>query len=76
MVGRVKFDRMDGFWPAQLSFAFFAYVGVILITIVIAKINSIYKTVLRKGTLFYYKEVFDLRYIFHLDPQYGFLSSL
>ena len=43
---------------------------------VIAKINSIYTDVVRKGTLFYYKELFDLRYIYRLDPRYGYLASL
>ena len=76
-VGHVKFDQMDDNWPAKLSLALFSYMlGVVVMNMVIARINSIYKTVLRKGTLFYYKELFDLRYVFCLDPQYGFLSSL
>ena len=43
---------------------------------VIAKINSSYKDVSVRGKLFYYKELFDLRYLYKLDPQYGFLMAM
>ena len=40
---------------------------------VIAKINASYQDVSRKGTLYYYKDLFDLRYLYKLDPEYGYL---
>lgn len=43
---------------------------------VIAKINTSYKEVSRRGTLYYYKDIFDLRYLYKLDPKYGFLISV
>lgn len=48
----------------------------VLMNMVIAKINASYKEVSRRGTLYYYKELFDLRYIYKLDTEYGFLSSV
>ena len=35
---------------------------------VIAKINANYKEVVRKGTLHYYKDLFDQCYLYSLDP--------
>ena len=68
---------MDGKWAANISFAIFTYIlGVVLLNMVVARINSIYSTILRKGLLFYYKELFDLRYLYQLDPHYGYLASL
>ena len=46
------------------------------VNMVNAKINNIYTEVVRKGTLYYYKELLDLRYVYKLDPHYGYLSSL
>ena len=43
---------------------------------VIAKINTNYKEVTRKGTLYYYKDIFDQGYLYSLDPKYGFLVAL
>ena len=43
---------------------------------VIAKMNSTYQEVRRNGTLQYYKELFDLRYQFKLDSEYGYLVAL
>ena len=77
MVGRVQFAQMDGNWAAKIWFGVFTLVlGVVVLNMVVAKINSIYSEVVRKGTLFYYQDLFDLRYLFRLDPQYGFLASL
>ena len=40
-----------------------AYIlAAVLMNMVIAKMNSTYKEVIRKGTLEYYKELFNLRY--------------
>ena len=77
MVGRVVFDRMDNNWTANLSLGAFSIIlGAVLMNMVIAKINHIYSEVVRRGTLFYYKELFDLRYLYRLDSCYGYLTSL
>ena len=68
---------MDGNWAANLALACFAVIlAAILVNMVIAKINHTYAEVVRKGTLFYYKELFDLRYLYKRDPRYGYLASL
>ena len=77
MVGRVVFTGMDGNWAANLALASFSVIlAAVLVNMVIAKINNIYSEVVRKGTLYYYKELFDLRYSYKLDGKYGFLSSV
>ena len=43
---------------------------------VIAKINGTYQEVVRKGTLYYYKDLFDQRPLYSLDSKYGFLVAL
>lgn len=48
----------------------------VLTNMVIAKMNSTYLDVQRRGMLQYYKDLFDLRYLFKLDPEYGYLVSL
>ena len=74
-VGRVIFRSNDPF--AHLCLGVFTLVsGAILMNMVIAKINTNYKEVTRKGTLHYYKDLFDQRYLYSLDPQYGFLVAL
>ena len=50
--------------------------GAVFVNMVIAKINSSYNEVSRKGKLYYYKDIFDLRYHYKLDPKYGFLMTL
>ena len=68
---------MDNNWGGNLSLASFAIIlGAVLVNMVIAKINHTYTEVVRRGTLFYYKELFDLRYLYKLDEKYGYLSSL
>ena len=77
MVGKVLFSEMEGNWAANLSFIVMAYLlGIVLLNMVVAKINTIYTEVVRRGTLFYYKDLFDLRYLYRLDSQYGFLASV
>ena len=54
-----------------------AYIlAAVLMNMVIAKMNSTYQEVRRKGTLLYYKELFDLRYLYKLDNRYGYLVAL
>ena len=68
---------MGGNWAANLSLATFSIVlAGVLMNMVIAKVNHIYSGVVRKGLLFYYKELFDLRYVYKLDSRYGYLASL
>ena len=77
MVGRVIFTMMDGNWTANLALASFSVIlAAVLVNMVIAKINHIYSDVVRKGTLYYYKELFDLRYLYSLDNKYWYLVSL
>ena len=76
-VGRVVFDKMDSNWPAILCFGGFTVIlAAVLVNMVIAKINTTYSEISRKGTLFYYKDLFDLRYQYRLHSRYGFLSAL
>ncbi len=77
MVGKVSFVSFNGVWAAHLSYmAFVLVLSAVLVGMVIAKINSIYTSVVRQGTLHYYKDLFDLRYLFRLHPRYGFLAAL
>lgn len=77
MVGRVLFSKLGNNYAAFLSLASFAIIlAAVLMNMVIAKINHNYTEVVRKGTLFYYKDLLDLRYTYKLDPRYGYLASL
>ena len=77
MVGRVVFGELDGNWSAIVSVCGLSVIlGGVLVNMVVAKINHIYSEVVRKGTLYYYKELFDLRYTYKLDSRYGYLASL
>ena len=77
MVGRVVFGELDGNWSAIVSVCGLSVIlGGVLVNMVVAKINHIYSEVVRKGTLYYYKELFDLRYTYKLDSHYGYLASL
>ena len=76
-VGAVRFQHLGSEWA---GFFFFGSVTLILAAVlmnmVIAKINSSYKEVSRKGTLHYYKDLLDLRYLYKLDFNYGYLVAL
>ena len=77
MVGRVVFGELDGNWSAIVSVCGLSVIlGGVLVNMVVAKINHIYSEVVRKGTLYYYKGLFDLRYTYKLDSRYGYLASL
>ena len=43
---------------------------------VIAKINGTFQEVVREGTLHYYRDLFDQRYLFTFDSKYGYLVAL
>lgn len=76
-VGAVRFEKMGDKWSANFSFgAFTVVLAAVLVNMVIAKINNTYSEISKKGTLFYYKDLFDLRYQYKLDSKYGFLSAL
>ena len=76
-VGAVRFTRLGNSSTGQLVFGTMTLVGAaVLMNMVIAKINSSYKEVTRKGKLFYYKELFDLRYLYKLDSRYEFLMAM
>lgn len=76
-VGAVRFSKLGSEW---FGFLFFGAISLIIsavsMNMVVAKINSSYKEVSRSGKLHYYKDLFDLRYLFKLDPKYGFLMAL
>ena len=62
---------------AELAIATLAILlNVIVLGIVVAKINFSYKDIVRRGKLFYYKDIFEARYRYLPHPQYGFLASL
>ena len=74
-MGKVVFKSDEPF--SWFSLALLSLIsGAILMNMVIAKINTTYKEVTRKGTLHYYKDLFDQRYLFSLDSQYGYLVAL
>ena len=76
-VGKTDFEKNDGNWSANIALMAVAYILAALLTnMVVAKMNSTYLEVQRKGTLQYYKELFDLRYLYKLDPEYGYLVAL
>ena len=75
--GRTDFSKTDDNWSANLSLMVVAYIlAAVLMNMVIAKMNSNYLEVRRKGALQYYKELFDLRYLYKLEKRYGFLVAL
>ena len=77
MVGRVLFSQLGNNWPANVALGASSIIlAAVLMNMVIAKINSNYTEVVRKGNLFYYKELLDLRYTYKLDPRYGYLVAL
>ena len=48
---------MDGNWVAHLSLAGFVTVlGIVIMNMVMARINSTYTEISRRGTLYYYKD--------------------
>ena len=76
-VGRALFSKMDGNWAAIFSLSCFTIIlAAVLMNMVVAKMNSTYTEVSKQGTLYYYKDLFDLRYIYKLDPKYGYLGAL
>ena len=76
-IGRVVFSYLGGNWVAHLSLAGFVTVlGIVIMNMVIARINSAYTEISRRGTLYYYKDLFDLRYNYKLDSKYGYLAAL
>ena len=76
-VGVVGFHRMQDRREAELTLATFAILlNVIVVGVVIAKINFSYKEIVRRGKLFYYKDLFEARYRYKPHPQFGFLAAL
>lgn len=75
-VGHTRFNLLGGNWAANISFgAFTIILAAVIVNMVVAKINANYSHVQRKGLLFYYKELFELRYLYKLDPEYGYLVA-
>ena len=76
-VGRTDFEKNDNNWSANIAMMVMAYIlAGVLANMVIAKMNSTYVEVQKKGTLQYYKELFDLRHLYKLDPEYGYIVAL
>lgn len=68
---------MDENWVAILILGFFSLIlAAVLVNMVVAKMNNTYTEVVRKGTLYYYKDIFDLRYLYKIDNEYRYLASL
>ena len=62
-VGKADFDKMGASWAGYISLCVVSVIlGIVLVNMVIAKMNSTYTEVVRQGTLHYYKDLFDLRY--------------
>ena len=76
-VGAVRFGKLGSEWVGFLFFGGITLVvAAVLMNMVIAKINSSYNEVSRRGTLYYYKDLLDLRYLYFPDPQYSFLVAI
>ena len=59
---------MSNNWAANISYAVFSIIlGAVLVNMVVAKINANYTHIRRKGALFYYKDLFELRHMYKLD---------
>ena len=59
MIGRVRFQLLANNWAANISFGAFSIIlAAVLVNMVVAKINANYTRIQRKGTLFYYKDLF------------------
>ena len=50
--------------------------GTVLMNMAVAKINSSYNEIYKKGKLYYYKDIFDLSCQYKLGTKYGFLMTL
>lgn len=76
-VGAVRFHHLGASLTGFLFLIIASYIlAAVLMNMVIAKINSSYKEVSRKGTLHYYKDLFDLRNLYKSDSKYGYLVAL
>ena len=75
-VGAVRFDHLGSEWTGFLLFgAITLILAAVLTNVIIAKINASYSEVSLKGTLYYYKDLFELRYLYKMDDKYGFLIA-
>ena len=76
-VGEVNFNDMLTFKTAELFYAIFVIIFMVLfLSMLIAMMTNTFNEVVRTGELHYYKEIFDLRYLFQLDRKYSSLVSL
>ena len=59
MIGRVRFQLLANNWAANISFGAFSIIlAAVLVNMVVAKINASYTSIVKKGALFYYKDLF------------------
>lgn len=49
---------------------------VLFLSMLIAQMTNTYNSIVRRGQLFYYKDIFDMRYYYNLDERYGALIAL
>lgn len=49
---------------------------VLFLSILIAQMTLNYNSIVKRGQLYYLKEILDMRYFFHLDQRYGSLVAL
>ena len=76
-IGNVFFRKVARTFTGSLTLAGGSIVlGVVVINMCIAKVTSIYQFVSTRGTLYYYKDLIDLRYLYKTDSKYGFLVAL
>ena len=60
MIGKVRFQLLANNWAANISYGGFSIIlGAVLVNMVVAKINANYTSIVKRGSLFYYKELFN-----------------
>ena len=68
MVGRVRFTGLAEDWTANIIYMVLTVIlSAVLMGMVLAKMNSNYTEVVRQGYLFYYQDLFNLRFLYKLD---------
>lgn len=76
-MGEVNFDAMQNLFSAQLFYSVFVIIFMVLfLSMLIAQMTNTYNSIVRRGQLFYYKDIFDFRYYYNLDDRYGALIAL
>ncbi len=76
-LGEVNFSAMAQDVAAEFSYSALVIIFMVLfMSVLIAQMTNTYKNIVKRGVLFYEKEIFDLRYYYYLDDRFGALVVL